>query len=65
MSAPAPADSKPTVERKPVKYVCAVCLHEQELALNQPIMCTNCAQEHGASKVFFKKREKATTYSTI
>jgi DNA-directed RNA polymerase subunit RPC12/RpoP len=51
-------------ERKQVFYVCAVCLSEQALAMNQPIMCTHCAQEYGASKVFFKKREKATTYST-
>ena len=65
MSAPTAAAAAPEAAKEPVLYVCAVCLHEQRLETNQPIMCANCAQEHGASKVFFKKRVKSTTYSTI
>ena len=57
----APADK----EKDPVVYVCAVCLTEQPLSLHQPIMCNTCASEHGASKVFFKKRVRSTLYTTI
>lgn len=64
-NAPPVPPGAPEERKEAVKYVCAVCLAEQPIDMRSTVMCKNCAHEHGANKVFFKRRVKPTTYSTI
>jgi DNA-directed RNA polymerase subunit RPC12/RpoP len=64
-TAPATTEAAKTDAPAPVTYICAMCLMEQHLSMQQAVMCTHCAHEHSASKIFFKKRTVHTSYTTI
>jgi hypothetical protein len=51
--------------QEPVKYTCAACLSEQQLAFDKPLLCTQCSTRQATSRIFFKKRKaEPTLYDT-
>jgi DNA-directed RNA polymerase subunit RPC12/RpoP len=64
MSAAAPS-GVPAAAPAPVKYVCASCLAEQTLQMEQALVCNACTLKLSTSRIFFKKRKGvATRYDT-